>query len=92
MQKGRISEEFDYLNGNVVELYHGFFCRIMLKLIDRVYARGLVHAVLLAQKCGQVYPLFVGQTTWFGMLGFVTRKESGFIWQIILDHFEILLT
>ena len=45
------------------------FCGIMLQLIGRVCARGLVMHVPGARirACGLVYALFVAQTTWFGM-------------------------
>ena len=43
-----------------------------------MWACGLVHAVLLAREWGQVvylvYPLFVDQTTWFGMLNTYSAK------------------
>ena len=31
-----------------------YFCETVLQVISRVWARGLVYAVLLVQKCGHV--------------------------------------
>ena len=47
----------------------------MLQLIGRVWSRGLVHAVLLAQEC--FYPQFVAQTTLFGMAEVCSGKGEG---------------